>query len=164
MTRSKCLFLDAESAYERGDLDQAFKLFLGAAERGDSSAMSRVAVMYDSGEGTDRNIDLSIYWDLRAIEAGSTTSLLNLGITYRRIGEIRKARRWFEKSLEGGDAEAALELARLYSVSDKETDKVRGYLTIVLASDFVSPDSKEEAAGLLAELSLDTPRQPSNSA
>lgn len=151
----EALLAVAEVAYEAGEFKKAFELFLSAAESGDSSAMSRIAVMCESGEGTDRDIDRSIYWDMRAIDAGSTTSLLNIGITYRRLGDIRTARHWFERSLESGDAEAALELARLYSVSEKEAETVRKYLSIVLESAYVSPDSKEVAQALLSDIADD---------
>ncbi|MFC5473458.1 tetratricopeptide repeat protein [Paraherbaspirillum soli] len=142
------IFLQADAAYDTGDLASAFNLFLQAAEKGNCDAMCRIALMYESGEGIACDIDKSIYWDLKAIDAGSTTSLLNLGITYRRLGNIRKAKYWFEKSLETGDGEAALELARLYSVSDKEIDTVKRYLNIAISSNSLSEASLEEAREL----------------
>jgi TPR repeat protein len=40
--------------------------------------------------------------------------MVNLGITYRLKGDIRKSKAWFEKAIETGDGSAALELAKLY--------------------------------------------------
>lgn len=139
------IFLKADAAYDAGDFAVAFRLFLQEAEAGNCDAMCRLALMYESGEGTEPDVDKSIYWDLKAVDAGSTTSLINLGITYRRLGNMRKARYWFEKSLETGDGEAALELAKLYSVSDKEVATVKHYLDIAISSNRLSEASLEEA-------------------
>lgn len=141
-------FSQADAAYDAGDSSEAFRLFLAAAESGNCDAMCRVAVMYESGEGVEYDVEKSIFWDLKAIDAGSTSSLINLGITYRRLGDIRKAKYWFEKSLETGDGEAALELAKLYSVSDKESATVKRYLQIAISSDRLSENSLEEAKRL----------------
>jgi uncharacterized protein len=138
-------FLQADTAYDAGDFAEAFRLFLQAAELGNCDAMCRIALMYETGEGTKPDVEKSIYWDLKAIDAGSTASLINLGITYRRLGHIRKAKYWFEKSLETGDGESALELAKLYSVSDKESDTVKHYLEIAISSNRLSEASLEEA-------------------
>lgn len=146
------LFSAADVAYDNGDYPTALSLFQQAAEAGDSDAMSRLATMYEGGEGVERDIEQSISWDMKAIAAGNRTSLLNLGITYRRLGDIKSAKMWFEKSHAQGDAEAALELAKLYSVSDKEVETVRRYLTEVVSSEYVTQDSIDEAQTLLREL------------
>lgn len=146
------LFNAADFAYGDGDYQTAYALFLQAAEAGDCDAMSRLAEMYESGVGVERNVELSIFWDMKAISAGNRTSLLNIGITYRRLGDMKSARMWFEKSYSLGDAEAALELAKLFSVSDKEVETVRFYLNKVIASEYVTQDSIDEAKKLLLDL------------
>lgn len=143
------IYLHADTAYDAGNFEEAFALFLKAAEHGDCNAMCRIALMYESGDGTLSDIEESIYWDLKAIEGGCNTSLLNLAITYRHLGEIRKSKHWLEKSLGTGDGEAALELAKLYSVSDKEIATVINYLNIAIASDNLTEASREEALELL---------------
>ena len=47
--------------------------------------MSRLALMYGDGEGVAYDFDKSVYWDLKAIEAGCTSSMSNLAITYRNM-------------------------------------------------------------------------------
>ena len=146
------LFNQADLAYEEGDFKTAFQLFLKAAQNNNVDAMSRIACMYGDGEGVNRSYELSIQWDMKAIEMGNTSSLINLAITYRACGDIKRAKYWFEKSLASGDGDAALELAKLYMVSDKETDKVREYLNIAINNDNIIEASVEEAKNLLAEL------------
>ena len=143
------VFDAADLAYDNEDYLTAFSLFQQA---GDSDAMSRLAEMYESGVGVKRNVELSIFWDMRAISAGNKTSLLNIGITYRRLGDIKSAKMWFEKSYALGDAEAALELAKLFSISDKEIETVRFYLNEVISSECVTQDSIDEAKKLMRDL------------
>lgn len=143
------LFTAADAACEVGDYTIALRLFLEGAGRGDAEAMTRVAAMYDDGEGVPRDLVASMAWSHKAIEAGSTSAMYNLAVTYRRLGDICAARDWFERTLAAGDASAALQLAKLYSVSDKEHETVVGYLRQALASDDLSPDDREEAQAML---------------
>ena len=145
------LFTQGDEAYEKGNFEMAFSLFMKAAEKGDTSAMNRVASMYTCGEGVICNYDKSIDWERKALELGDRSSIINLGITYRIKGDIRQAKDCFENAFEQGDGEAALELAKLYMVSDKELDKVIEYLNLVLNSQNVCEDSVEEAKILLLE-------------
>lgn len=145
-------FLLADAAYERGDFEEAFAMFLQLAEGGDLNGMSRVACMYGDGEGTQRSREMSLEWDSKAAALGSTTSMFNLGITYRNAGDSREARRWFERLHADGDGDASLELAKMYMVSDLEGERIRGYLLAALRSSNVCEASIEEAQELLEDL------------
>lgn len=145
-------FNSADDAYNRGDVKLAFQLFSHAAEDGDSSAMSRVAMMYGDGEGVAYDFEKSVYWDLRAIEAGCISSMSNLAITYRNHGDAREARKWFEKAYKEGDVDAALDLAKLLMVCDKELDQVKVLLDQVARSKEACSSSVEEAQEILDSL------------
>lgn len=149
MQNQQDLFELADQAYQSGNYEKAFRLFSRASEGGDSSAMSRLAIMYGDGEGVAYDFDKSVYWDLKAIEAGCTSSMSNLAITYRNHGDSREARRWFEKACESGDVDSALDLAKLLVVCDKEIDHVRSLLKQVASSDEACPASVEEAQKML---------------
>ncbi len=146
------IFNEADKAYDEGDFSKALTLFHRAAEMGDDSSMSRIALMYYSGDGVDVDIEKSIEWDKKAVEAGSFTSSLNLAITYRALGDIKKAKDWFEKALKDGNGEAALQLAKLYMVTDKEVETVRKYLQIAIDHDDMYEESVNEARKLLKGL------------
>lgn len=148
---NEALFSQADEQYELGNFHAAFELFLKAATQGDLSSMNRLACMYAAGEGTVRDYEKSIEWDLKAAETGSEIAMLNIAITYRMQGDIRSARTWFEKSLNAGCGEAALCLAKLYMVSNKEADKIRHYLSIAISHDSLCESSREEAAELLRD-------------
>lgn len=145
-------FTQASHLYDHGHFEKAFHEFLALARLGDVSAMTRVAEMYGGGKGTKYDFDESIAWDMRAAELGSPTALINLGISYRNSGDARRARAWFEKAIKIGDGEAAFELARIYLVSDLETERVKEYLALAVRSESISEASREEAKRLLGEL------------
>ncbi len=142
-------FVLADAAYERGQYGEAFAKFLALAEDGDLSGMARVACMYADGEGTERSRDKSLEWDLKAAALGGETSMFNLGITYRNSGDMREAKRWFEKCHSLGDGDASLELAKMYMISELEGERIRAYLLAAVQSSHVCEASREEAQQLL---------------
>lgn len=145
------IFVLADEQYDLGNFENAFALFVDAAELGDSGAMSRLACMCADGEGITQSYEKSLEWDLKAIELGEPSSMLNIGITYRGLGDLKAARQWFEKSLANGDGEAALALAKLYTASDNEDENIRHYLNIAAAHDSICELSREEAKELLSQ-------------
>ena len=56
-------FLLADAAYERGQYEEAFSMFLELAKDSHLNGMARVACMYSDGEGTARSLDKSLEWD-----------------------------------------------------------------------------------------------------
>ncbi|MCU7917738.1 MAG: sel1 repeat family protein [Candidatus Thiodiazotropha sp. (ex Epidulcina cf. delphinae)] len=153
-------FARASEAYDHADYDLAFKLFLQGAEDGHSGAMERVAIMYTCGEGIACDYDKALEWEKKAIQHGSLSALLNIGITYRIKGDMLCARKWFEKSFDLGDGEAAMELARLYMVSDKEIETVIRYLKLAIENQRTCEATKKEATKTLQNLSKQ--RKPIN--
>jgi len=147
------LFNEASDAYDKEDYEVAFAIFLKLAESGNLSSMANIAVMYNTGRGVDLDVEKSIKWDEKAIQAGNTASMSNLGITYRMCGDIRKAKFWFEKAIAAGDDETALELAKMYLVSDLEKERVKHYLEMVLTAKHCTEAGRDEARDLLDQLS-----------
>ncbi|PCJ03188.1 MAG: hypothetical protein COB14_00190 [Alphaproteobacteria bacterium] len=133
MMDNDALYAEVEAFYKK-----AFDVLLKLAEAGDAESMCRIANMYAVGDGVGVDYDKSIYWDKKALELNEVSARNNLGCTYRMRGDIVSAKYWFEQAVEHGDIEAALALARLYMVSDKEADKVLEYLDLVINADPVS--------------------------
>ncbi|WP_043649179.1 tetratricopeptide repeat protein [Chitinilyticum litopenaei] len=146
------LFLKGDELYEKGDFAGAFAAFMQAAMEGDTSCMLRVAVMYTCGEGVNCDYDKAIEWELKAVEGGEISALVNLGISFRIKGDIRKAKHWFERAIESGDGSGALELAKLYLVSPKENERTIEYLKLAISSKNMCEVEVEEAQKLLSEL------------
>lgn len=142
-------FDKADQLYEAGDFSAAFREFLRLAEEGDTSAMLRVASMYSSAEGTPYDLDEAIRWEQKSAQLGDPFAHLNLGISHRNKGDLEKARECFEVALKKGDAEAALELARIYEKTHGGIEKVRSYARLALSIGNLSESSMEEAQRLL---------------
>jgi len=146
------IFNQADSEYSEGNFDEAFELFLEAAEHGDDSAMDRVASMYEASEGVEYDFDKAIYWYRKAVKAGSITSLYNLGVSFRSKGNVSEAKHWFEKALDAGDRDAALDLGKLHMICEAEQDKVVFYLKLFLQSNNSLEDSQKEARDILSKI------------
>ena len=131
----------------------ALEYFSKSSDLGSASAMNNLGYMHSSGLGTAVDFSISTAWHMKAIEHGDDSSFSNIAINYRCLGDIRQSRKWFEKALCVGDADAALELAKLYMISDKETETVRHYLNIVVNNDQCCESSIEESLELLKGLS-----------
>lgn len=74
--------LNAYAAYKSGDYAQARKLWRALAARGNTTAMNNLANMFDQGQGTARNSEVSVRWLRKAAEAGDRIAQLNLGLAY----------------------------------------------------------------------------------
>jgi TPR repeat protein len=146
------LFLAGDALFDEGNVEGAFAVFLEGAQNGCVLSMTRLASMYTSGEGIGCNYDKAIEWELEAINQGDVSALLNVGISYRIKGDIRKAKYWFEKSIDAGDGSGALELAKLYMVSDKEISTVKKYLNLAIVSENMCEADIEEARQLLSQM------------
>ena len=142
-------FLEGDSLFEQQKLEEAFSAFLNGANNGDVACMTRVASMYSCGEGVACDYDKAIMWESKAVELGDISAMVNLGISYRIKGDLLKAKYWFEKSHQAGDGSGSIELAKLYLVSDKETDNVKYYLEQALKSGNLCEAEIEEANNLL---------------
>ncbi|WP_278537572.1 hypothetical protein [Delftia acidovorans] len=59
-----------------------------------------------------------------------------------------KAKNWFEKSLDAGDVEAVLQLAKIYMVSELEVEKMKKYLDIAIIDKDALEITKTEAVEL----------------
>lgn len=149
---SKDPFALASQLYDDGDYKRAFGQFLSLANEGDTSAMTRVALMYGEGQGVARDVDESIRWDMRAAESGDTVGMLNLGITYLTKGDTTSAALWFEKAMDAGDGEAALELAKMHLVDGNDHARIKRYLALAAGDANLSEASSQEVKRLLDEL------------
>ena len=74
--------------YDNGFLGEpnyklAFEYYQLAAEKGHPSACNNLAYMYENGNDyVEKDIDKAIYYYTKGVEAGNSTSMVNLGILY----------------------------------------------------------------------------------
>lgn len=80
------------------------------------------------------------------------SSLYNLAVGYRFKEDLQAYKYFLEKALAYGDSSAALDLAILYSISDKEKSRVKTLLMVVVEDNNAGDTDKEEALQLLKEI------------
>lgn len=139
-------------------LASAFRLFLAAAESGDSSAQHNVGYFYDVGIGTRRDRDAALLWYKRAYRRGLRAAASNIATVYRDEKNTEGALFWYRRAAGLKDADANLEVAKLLLTRGApEADVVRHLKKVVRAS---SADVTE-AARLEAKRLLDRARKTS---
>ena len=74
-------------AYEEGDYEKAFKLFLKAAKAGNAWGMRNVAFSYRNGEGVHKDPNEAFAWFKKAANLGNADAMFETGVYYYR-GEV----------------------------------------------------------------------------
>lgn len=75
---------EAQSAYNSGDFQTAFKELKPAAEAGDAEAQALIAGLYARGQGVESNLDAAAAWYARAADQGHLHATTMLGWFYMR--------------------------------------------------------------------------------
>ena len=93
---------EALEAYKRGDFAAAHELWLPRAVAGESEAQFRVGVLYDNGEGVDKDLQQALNWYQKAADGGYADAQYAIGIHHER-GEglprdLAAAERWYLKA------------------------------------------------------------------
>ena len=86
-----------------------FENTLAKAQDGDADAMSRLGVMYHSGEGVTQDYTEAVKWNRKAAELGHAGAMFNLGGAYASgegvTQDYTEAVKWYRKAADLGDAE-----------------------------------------------------------
>ena len=146
----------ADALLDRGRSRQGFALMNRAARAGDPNAQNTIAVLFETGRGTMKNLRRARFWYRRAIENGSELALANLGTLEFARGRVGLARRLLQRAVRRGLIEALVDLAKL-SLRLEEKARARRELRRLLESKQPRVESvEEEARALLASLRGDS--------
>lgn len=85
-----------------------------AAQHGLSPAQNTLGVILSNGDGVRKDIDEALWWMRKAFRAGHTLAAHNIALTYRQIGDLRTAVKWFRKSADAGDGDALIQVGIHY--------------------------------------------------
>ena len=99
-----------QAAYERGDFEQAFAAWSGAAADGDPDAQYALGALYSRGRGVNRNQDKANEWYLIAARNGQVEAQYRMGIRFRTGDGLPKdfvrAYRWLRLASSNGHRKA----------------------------------------------------------
>jgi hypothetical protein len=84
--------------------------FRRAAEHDCTLAKVSLGVLLSDGKGVVKNIPESLAWSRRAFDGGVIYAANNIAITYREIGNYKRAVYWFRRGANAGDDSAFLQL------------------------------------------------------
>src|SRR5581483_6448304 len=102
------------AAYDRGDHVTAFKEWKQSAEQGDAKSQYELALLYQDGVGTRKDIAEAIKWYREAAARGLAPAQNNLGVLYSKgLGVAQdhaEAAKWYYKAAKGGSLEALFSL------------------------------------------------------
>ena len=121
-TDAQVLLADSllDGTFRPRQAEQAFPLYLKAANKNNIDAQYKVGLMYSQGDGITQSYLSASQWFRRAADNGDPRAQLNLGDYYiNGIGlseDVRQAVDWYEKSAQQGSPEAQSNLGDLLTI------------------------------------------------
>ena len=151
-------FDEGVAAYDAGDFQKAFEIWLPLAQRDDLAAMRNVATLLRQGKGVDRNPERALYFYERSGRAGLVASQINSAFMYLDGDGIpqdyRKASFWFHAAAVAGVPVARYNLGVMYERGlGVEEDPARALAWYTLAA-------RSGHAGALDRLAVLVPHLP----
>lgn len=106
------------AAYGRGDVAGAAALFRAAAERGEAAAAFNLGILYETGQGVEKNPAQAAEWYRKAAAQGDADAAFNLAVLHH-VGrgvplDLAAAAAGYRKAAEKGLAVAERALGDLY--------------------------------------------------
>ena len=110
---------DGEVAYQKGDYEQALRLWRPLATQGDAEAQQNLGRMYEIGRGVPKDKAQAILWYRKAAEQDNAAAQYRLGMTYiygqkPTADDIVVGLSWFEKAADQGYVDAQQSLGEIY--------------------------------------------------
>ena len=142
--------------------DPDFSGTLKAAKQGKAEAQYNLGLMYDNGQGVNKDYTKAVYWFSKAAEQGRADAQYILGLMYYEGQGVNKdytkAVYWHTKAAEQGYAEAQLILGLMYlNGVGVAKDMVLAYTWLNLAAIYGDEDAVKYRD--LAESELDPARR-----
>ena len=105
---------DPKKAFESGDYETAFSLWLPLAEEGDADAQNYLGILYYLGFGVQKDYKKSLEWYERAAKAGHADAqrnygdMINFGRGIQRSNQ--EAYKWYFAASQQGNKKAARQI------------------------------------------------------
>ena len=156
LEEGKALFIAANTAWDNGDLEQAFALFSRAAMLGDVSSQLDLGYFFDQGLFVNVDKRKALEWYHHAYKQGDAGAANNIATIYRDWGDLKKMLWWFRRAAAMGDLDVLLELGKRYEKGldvPRSKRKAEEHFRRVLVSTWATEDHKSKASSRLAGLS-----------
>lgn len=102
------------NAYNRGNYDEAYNLWLPYARAGDAGAQHNLGLIWENGYGFRQpNARLAKFWFSKAANQGSVMSMIALGKIYESEEDLENAFAYYYQAARWGDRDGIAGLRRL---------------------------------------------------
>ena len=157
LTRAQEIYARGQKQQDEGNLKSGFRLLLAAAKLGDPGAQLNLGYTYDVGIGIRPNRAAAIHWYEKAYRSqrGWGIAASNIGTIFRDEQDYQQAIRWFRRGVRYGDADANLDLAKIYLMTPQQHGKAVECLKSILSAIppvGVGEDTQREARKLLKRI------------
>ncbi|HVN63096.1 MAG TPA: tetratricopeptide repeat protein, partial [Candidatus Binataceae bacterium] len=107
-----------QTDYAGADYARAAKSCAEAASQGDPASERQLGLMYQAGNGVERNGETAIAWLTKAADHGDAIAQVTLGAMYLEGVGVKRdyamALEWYRKAAVLGNADAQYNLGRMY--------------------------------------------------
>lgn len=111
-------FQKGVQVFQSGDMASALKIFIAAAQAGNSKAAVQTGWQYEFGKGVPRNFAEAAKWYQKGAEQGNSRGQKNLGSLYEAGRGVTEdwiiAAKWYQKSAAQGNPDGQAAFARTY--------------------------------------------------
>lgn len=122
-------YVNGRNAYITGDYTKAFTILKPLAESGSPDAQKILGLMYDYGQGVEKDPKQALYWYTLSAEQGDPAVQYQVGAKYFRGDGVKQdydeAAKWWELAATGGQVDAQFNLGLMYyrGLSVEQNDK-----------------------------------------
>ncbi len=110
----------ADRAYDKDEPVLARRLWAALAEQGDADSAYKLGMIYDMGNGVERDAARAVYWYRRAAEDGHPHAQHNLAVAYANGDgvdiNISLALTWWKRAARLGNADSQYNLGIVYAM------------------------------------------------
>lgn len=135
---------DPKKAFENGDYETAFSLWMPLAESGNADAQNYLGILYYLGFGVQKDYKKSLEWYERAAKAGHADAQRNYGDMINFGRGVKKdnyqAYKWYFASSQQGN-EAAMRQLEVLTAANNVTPNQQMHAKIE-ASEFILDEDK----------------------
>jgi TPR repeat protein len=142
------LFVEANTAWDIGDLRLAFALFSETARLGDAASQVDLGYFGDNGLSVKKDKKKALTWYRKAYLQGDYSAANNIATVYRDWGDTNKMLWWFRRAAAMGDTVVMLDLGKRYESGlavPVNIKKAKLYYGRVLPNEHATEGEKAEA-------------------
>jgi uncharacterized protein len=153
--RRKPLFMQANKAWDKGNLQLAFNLFMQSAESGDRGSQLDLGYFFDNGLSVKRDKKMALHWYRKAYLQGDAGAANNIATVYRNLGDTKKMLWWFRRAAEMGDIDVLFDMAKRYETGTmvpKNACKAKAFYRRVISCEHATSEEKAQAKARLSQL------------